>query len=69
MAEALPLEEDEYAEFYKIEKPVIKFEGGVNEIQHIQSSLIEIGKNNPRTKSGASDQLGREGTVTGEVGT
>ena len=42
MAEAPPLEEDEYAEFYEIEKPVIRFEGGVNEIQHIQGSLIEI---------------------------
>ena len=53
MAEALPIEEDKYAEFYKIDKPVIKFVGGVNEIQHIQRSLIEIAKNNPRTKSGA----------------
>ena len=42
MVEALPLEEDEYAEFYEIDKPVIRFEGGVNEIQHIQRSLIEI---------------------------
>ena len=33
------MEKDEYAEFYEINKPVIKFEGGVNEIQH---SLIEI---------------------------
>ena len=26
------LEEDEYAEFYEMDEPVIKFEGGVNEI-------------------------------------
>ena len=42
MAEAPLIEEDEYAKFYKIDKWVIKFEGGVNEIQHIQWSLIEI---------------------------
>ena len=42
MAEAPPLEEDKYEEFYKIDKPVIKFAGGVNEIQHIQRSLIKI---------------------------
>ena len=36
MAEALPLAEDNFAEFYEIDEPVIKFEGGVNEIQHIQ---------------------------------
>ena len=41
MAEAPPIEEDEYAKFYKIEEPVIRFEGGVNAIQHIQQSLIE----------------------------
>ena len=35
MEEAPPLEEDEYAKFYEIDKPVIKFEGGVNEIHHI----------------------------------
>ena len=26
----------------KIDEPVIQFEGGVNEIQHIQRSMIEI---------------------------
>ena len=31
-AEAPPLEEDKYAEFYEIDEPVIRFEGGVNEI-------------------------------------
>ena len=44
MAEALPLEKDEYAKCHEIDKPVIKFEGGVNEIQQIQPSLIEIAK-------------------------
>ena len=42
MAEAPPLEEDEYNEFYEIHEPVIQFEGGVNEIQHIQGSMMEI---------------------------
>ena len=42
MGEASPLEEDMYAEFYKIDEPVIKFEVGVNEIQYIQRSLIEL---------------------------
>ena len=40
MAETPPFEEDEYAEFYEMDEPVIKFEGGVNEIQHIQCSRI-----------------------------
>ena len=35
MGEALPLEEDKYA-FYKIDKPVVRFERGVNKIQLIQ---------------------------------
>ena len=30
MAEALPLKEDEYAKFYKIDELVIRFEGRVN---------------------------------------
>ena len=42
MAEAPPLAEDEYTKFYEIDQPVINFEGGVNEIQHIQQSLVEI---------------------------
>ena len=50
MAEAPPLEEDKYAEFYEIDKPVIRFEGGVNEIQHIQQSLIEIAKEQSKDK-------------------
>ena len=46
MAEAppSPLAEDEYAEFYEINEPVIQFKGGVNEIQHIQCSMIETAK-------------------------
>ena len=42
MAEALPLAEDEYAKFYEIDEPVIQFEGGLNEIQHIPNNKIEI---------------------------
>ena len=42
MEEALPLAEDKYAKFYEINEPVINFEGGLNEIQHIQQSMIEI---------------------------
>ena len=45
-----PLEEDEYAEFYEIDEPVIKFEEGVNEIQHIQRSLIEIAEEQAKDK-------------------
>ena len=44
MAEAPTLAEDEYAEVYEIDEPVIRFEGGVNEIQHIQQRLVEIAK-------------------------
>ena len=42
MSEALLLSEDEYAEFYEIDKPMIQFAEGVNEIQHIQRSIIKI---------------------------
>ena len=49
-AEALPLEEDEYAKFYEIDDPVIKFEEGVNEIQPIQCSLIEIAEEQAKDK-------------------
>ena len=44
MVEAPPFAEDKNSEFYEIEKPVINFEGGVNEIQQ---------KNNQKMKSGA----------------
>ena len=50
MVEAPPLEEDEYAKFYEIDEPVIKFEEGVNEIQHIQRSLIEIAEEQAKDK-------------------
>ena len=36
MSEALPLSENKYAEFYEIDKPMIQFADGVNEIQHAQ---------------------------------
>ena len=42
MAEAPLLEEDKHAKFWEIDEPVIKFKGGVNEIHHMQRSLIEI---------------------------
>ena len=42
MAEAPLLEEDEYAEFYEIDEPVIQFEEGVIEIQHMQCSMMKI---------------------------
>ena len=68
IAEAPPLEEDEYAKFYEIDEPVIKLEEGakyaefyeidepvikfegVNEIQHIQHSLIEIAEEQAKDK-------------------
>ena len=39
---------------YKIDEPVIKFEGGVNEIQHIQCSTVEIAEEQ------AKDEVWRE---------
>ena len=50
MGEVPPLEEDEYAEFYEINKPVIKFEGSVNEIQHLQRSTAEIAEEKEKDK-------------------
>ena len=50
MAEAQPLEEDEYAEFYEIDEPVIQFEVRVNEIQHIQCSIMEIAEEQAKDK-------------------
>ena len=50
MGEAPLLEENKYAEFFKIDKPMISFEGGVNEIQHIQCSLIEIAEEQAKDK-------------------
>ena len=39
--EAPPLEKEKYAELYEVDEPIIKFEGGVNEIQH-EGSMVEI---------------------------
>ena len=50
MVEAPPLEEDQYAKFYEIDEPVIKFEGGGNEIQYIQCSLTEIAEEQAKDK-------------------
>ena len=50
MGEVPPLEKDEYAEFYEINKPVIKFEGSVNEIQHLQRSTAEIAEEKEKDK-------------------
>ena len=50
MTEAPPLAEDKYAEFYEINEPVINFEGGVNEIQHIQRSMMEVAKEQAKDK-------------------
>ena len=38
MAEAPPLENEKYAEFYEVDELVIRFEDGVNEIQQVQCS-------------------------------
>ena len=46
----LPLEEDEYAKFDVIDEPGIMFEEGVNEIQHIQGSLIGIAEEQAKDK-------------------
>ena len=50
MVEAPPLMEDECAEFYEIVEPLIEFEGGVNETQHIQHSLIKIAEEQAKYK-------------------
>ena len=47
---APPLSEDKYAEFYEIDKPVIQFAEGVNEIQHIQHSMIEVAEEQAKDK-------------------
>ena len=48
--EAPSLSKDKYAEFYEKDEPVIQFEGGVNEIQHIQCSMIEIAEEQAKDK-------------------
>ena len=50
MPEAPPLSEDKYEEFYEIDKPVIQFAERVNEIQHIQRSMIEVAKEQAKDK-------------------
>ena len=44
MAEAPPLEEDEYAKFYEIDEPVIKFEEGAKyaEFYEIDEPVIKF---------------------------
>ena len=42
MEEALTLAEDNYAKFYEIDESVINFGEGVNEIQYIQRSMLEV---------------------------
>ena len=48
MSEALLLSDDKYAEFYDIQ-----FEEEVNEIQHIQQSIIEIAEEQAKDNFGA----------------
>ena len=50
MPEAPPLSEDEYAEFYEIDEPVIQFAEGVNEIQHVQPSMVEVAEEQAKDK-------------------
>ena len=50
MPEAPPVSEDEYAEFYEIDEPVIQFAEGVNEIQHIHRSMIEVAEKQAKDK-------------------
>ena len=50
IAEAPELADDYYAEFYEIDEPLIKFEGGVNEIQHIQRRMIEVAEEQAKDK-------------------
>ena len=50
MPEALLLSEDKYAEFYEIDKSVIQFAEGVNGIQCIQRSMIEVAEEQAKDK-------------------
>ena len=50
MSEAPPFSEDKYEDFYEIDKPVIQFADGGNEIQHIQQSMIEIAEEQAKDK-------------------
>ena len=42
MEDAPLLEDDLYAELYDVDKPVINFLEGINEVQHIQQQLSEV---------------------------
>ena len=50
MGEAPLLEGDEYTQFYEIDESVIQFEGEVNEIQHVQLSMMEIAEEQAKDK-------------------
>ena len=50
MAIAPLLAEDDYVEFCEINEPVINFEGGVNEIQHIQRRMMEVTEEQAKDK-------------------
>ena len=50
---ALPPEEDENAEFYKVDEPVIRFEGEVYKIQHVWRSTVAIAEEQLRMRFGA----------------
>ena len=50
MSEAPPLSKDKYVEFHEIDKPLIQFADGLNEIQHIQRSMIKIVKEQAQEK-------------------
>ena len=45
MEDAPELEDNMYAEFYK---PVIKFLGGINEVQHVKRQLSEVAEEQPK---------------------
>ena len=48
MAEALPLEVDEYVEFYEKEEPVIKLKEEGMKFSIYSTALLKLPKNNPR---------------------
>ena len=50
MSEAPLLSQDKYAEFYEIDEPVIQFSDGVNEIQHVQQSMLKIAEEQAKDK-------------------
>ena len=70
MVEAPLLAEDEYAKFYEINEPVINFEGGVNEIQHIQRSMMEVAEEKTKEEvwSEVISWVEKGGKVTRERG-